>query len=167
MGCSFARGWSGKWEPSTSLSALVRIKLAIRRGDRLRLARTCTRLARLLLPTLFCVHAGGQGDESYFRKQASYAAGGGRVVRLHLSRGRSECDSSPRHFCEPYSRFSGLHLGCRNGSGHWVSTSTRILLEGVPPGLSALPGRVRGFETDTSMTPLKSSFSDSVSNKVS
>ena len=34
-------------------------------------------------PTLFCVHAGGQRDESYFRKQASYAAGGGRVVRLH------------------------------------------------------------------------------------
>jgi GT2 family glycosyltransferase len=34
-------------------------------------------------PTLFCVHAGGEGDESYFRKQASYAAGGGRVVRLH------------------------------------------------------------------------------------
>ena len=29
------------------------------------------------------------------------------------SRGRSECDSSPRHFCEPYSRFFGLHLGCR------------------------------------------------------
>ena len=55
-------------------------------------------------------------DESYFRKQVSYAAGGGRVVRLHSFSWVFRCDSSPRHFCEPYSRFSGLHLGCRNGS---------------------------------------------------
>jgi GT2 family glycosyltransferase len=34
-------------------------------------------------PNLFCVHAGGDRDRNYFRKQARYAAGGGRVVRLH------------------------------------------------------------------------------------
>jgi Predicted glycosyltransferases len=34
-------------------------------------------------PTLFSLHRGGQEDESYFRKQAKYALGGGRVVRLH------------------------------------------------------------------------------------
>jgi glycosyltransferase involved in cell wall biosynthesis len=34
-------------------------------------------------PTLFSIHARGRKDESGFRKQVTYAAGGGRVVRLH------------------------------------------------------------------------------------
>jgi glycosyltransferase involved in cell wall biosynthesis len=37
----------------------------------------------LYLPSLFCLHAGGKRDESDFRKQVNYAAGGGRLVRLH------------------------------------------------------------------------------------
>jgi glycosyltransferase involved in cell wall biosynthesis len=35
------------------------------------------------IPSLFCLHAGGNRDESDFRKQVNYAAGGGRLVRLH------------------------------------------------------------------------------------
>ena len=35
------------------------------------------------IPSLFCLHAGGERDESDFRKQVNYAAGGGRLVRLH------------------------------------------------------------------------------------
>ena len=34
-------------------------------------------------PNLFSLHPAAQQDESHFRKQAKYAAGGGRVVRLH------------------------------------------------------------------------------------
>jgi GT2 family glycosyltransferase len=34
-------------------------------------------------PGLFSLHRGGQEDESYFEKQVKYAAGGGRLVRLH------------------------------------------------------------------------------------
>jgi glycosyltransferase involved in cell wall biosynthesis len=34
-------------------------------------------------PSLFCLHAGGKRDESELRKQVNYAAGGGRLVRLH------------------------------------------------------------------------------------
>jgi GT2 family glycosyltransferase len=34
-------------------------------------------------PSLFSLHRGGQEDESHFRKQVKYAAGGGRLVRLH------------------------------------------------------------------------------------
>ena len=34
-------------------------------------------------PSLFSLHPAAQKDESHFRKQAKYAAGGGRVVRLH------------------------------------------------------------------------------------
>ena len=34
-------------------------------------------------PSLFCLHAGGKRDESDLRKQVNYAAGGGRLVRLH------------------------------------------------------------------------------------
>ena len=35
-------------------------------------------------PSLFCLHAGGNRDESDFRKkQVIYAAGGGRLLRLH------------------------------------------------------------------------------------
>ena len=34
-------------------------------------------------PSLFCLHARGTREERNFRKQIKYAAGGGRVVRLH------------------------------------------------------------------------------------
>jgi glycosyltransferase involved in cell wall biosynthesis len=34
-------------------------------------------------PSLFSLHRGGQEDESHFPKQVKYAAGGGRLVRLH------------------------------------------------------------------------------------
>jgi GT2 family glycosyltransferase len=34
-------------------------------------------------PSLYSFHREGQQDESHFRKQAKYAVGGGRVVRLH------------------------------------------------------------------------------------
>jgi len=37
----------------------------------------------LYCPNLFSLHRGDQEDEIHFRKQVKYAAGGGRVVRLH------------------------------------------------------------------------------------
>ena len=34
-------------------------------------------------PSLFSLHPGGKKDESAFRRQVNYAAGGGRLMRLH------------------------------------------------------------------------------------
>ena len=67
------------------------------------------------IPSLFCLHAGGKRDESDFRKQVNYAAGGGRLVRLHSF----SWVFRVRFFAAPFLRaiFTLLRLAPRHSKG--------------------------------------------------